>query len=231
MIKFKNIPIHVCEQAPKDKPFLTTISKICPFCGEDMTKYDTEEHGNQGRKRNGSPTFYKLLEEMAITHDKKSHDYASNENPYGNYHFAGKLASLFAHSHEDAGFVSRLGEKLYRLANLESSQKIAQNETIDDTEKDICVIVALWISDRRDRRTTRLANIKKIKDQINNGEWSGNAYDFGNIDEKAQTEIIEIAKNLNSKGLKDMIDYLTVLRETRIKSLNIAESPTQKKQE
>ena len=112
-------------------------------------------YGNQGpqdRPWNGSPTFYKLLEEMAITHDKKSHDYASNENPYGNYHFAGQLAQLFSHSFKDAGFVGRLGEKLYRLANLESSQKVAQNESIEDTERDICVIVALWMSDRRDRR-------------------------------------------------------------------------------
>jgi hypothetical protein len=112
-------------------------------------------YGNQGaidRPWNGSPTFYKLLEEMAVTHDSKSHDYASNSNPYGNYHFAGKLAVLFSHSEEDAGFVGRLGEKLFRLANLEGSQKIAKNESIEDTERDICVIVALWMADRRDRR-------------------------------------------------------------------------------
>jgi len=108
--------------------------------------------GPQDRPWNGSPTFYKLLEEMAITHDKKSHDYASNSNPYGNYHFAGKLAILFAHSEQDAGFVGRLGEKLYRLANLEGSQKIAQNESIEDTERDLCVIMALWMADRIDRR-------------------------------------------------------------------------------
>lgn len=114
--------------------------------------FGTEEYGEQGRDRHGSPTFYKLLEEMAVTHDKKSHDYASNDNPSGNYHFAGKLALLFAHSEQDAGFMGRLGEKLYRLANLESSKKTPQNESIEDTERDLCVIIALWISDRRDRR-------------------------------------------------------------------------------
>jgi hypothetical protein len=111
-----------------------------------------EGSGSANRPWHGSPTFYAMLEEMAITHDKKSHDYASNENPYGNYHFAGQLAQLFAHSYKDAGFVGRLGEKLYRLANLESSQKVAQNESIEDTERDICVIVTLWMADRRDRR-------------------------------------------------------------------------------
>ena len=126
-----------------------------------MTDYLVEQHGDQGRTRHGSPIFYDLLERMAQVHDKKSHDYASNQDPYGNYHFAGKLASLFAHSHEDAGFVGRLGEKLYRLANLESSQKIAQNESIADTEIDICVIVTLWMASRRDRRNKN----KIVKDE------------------------------------------------------------------
>ena len=116
---------------------------------------------NQGgqdkiEKRHGSPTFYKLLEEMADTHDKKSHDYASNENPYGNYHFAGKLALLFSHSEQDVGFVSRIGEKIYRLANLESSKKTPSNESIEDTERDIAVITALWMADRKDRRSKNL---------------------------------------------------------------------------
>lgn len=106
----------------------------------------------ENKERHGSPSFYQLLEEMADTHSKKSHDYASNDNPYGNYHFAGLLANLFSHSHKDAGFVGRIGEKIYRLANLEKDNKTAQNEAIEDTERDICVIAALWMADRRDRR-------------------------------------------------------------------------------
>lgn len=105
--------------------------------------------------KHGSPTFYALLEEMSETHNKKSHDYASNENPYGNYHFAGQVSILFAHSHKDAGFAARLAEKIYRLANLESSQKTAQNESIEDTERDIAVLAALWMADRRDRRNSK----------------------------------------------------------------------------
>ena len=123
--------------------------------------------------RHGSPTFYALLEEMAETHSRKSHDYASNENPYGNYHFAGKLALLFAHSEQDAGFVGRLGEKLYRLSNLESSGKIAQNEGIEDTERDLAVIMALWMADRRDRRAKKLAAIEKVREQMKSGTWEG----------------------------------------------------------
>ena len=102
-------------------------------------------------KRNGSPHFYKLVEEMSDTHDRKSYDYASNDNPFGNYHFAGELSKLF-NNPKDAGFVGRIGEKLYRLANLENAGKSARNETIQDTEVDICTIVVLWMADRRSRR-------------------------------------------------------------------------------
>jgi len=116
---------------------------------------------NEIRARHGSPTFYSLLERMADIHDKKSHDYASNNNPYGNYHFSGQLSLLFASSPEDVGFISRIGEKLYRLANLESSGKNPLNESIEDTENDLCVIMALWMSDRRDRRNAKLSNQKK----------------------------------------------------------------------
>jgi len=127
----------------------------------------------QARDRHGSPLFYSLLSEMADTHDRKSHDYASNDNPFGNYHFAGKLALLFAHSPEDAGFAGRIGEKLFRLANLESSGKIAINESIEDTERDIAVIATLWMADRRQRRLTRQKNIDAVKAQMAKGEWSG----------------------------------------------------------
>jgi len=103
-------------------------------------------------ERHGSPEFYKMLEEMADLHDKKSHDYASNDNPYGNYEFAGELACLFSHSPKDAGFVGRIGEKLYRLSNLEKDGKTPKNESVEDTERDLCVIMALWVANRRERR-------------------------------------------------------------------------------
>jgi len=125
--------------------------------------FENQEQGQVLLTRNGSPEFYKLLEEMADTHDKKSHDYASNNNPYGNYLFAGQVATLFAHSSQDAGFVGRLAEKLYRIASLESTGKEPKNETIEDTEKDILVITALWITSRRERRAKRQNQDSKVK--------------------------------------------------------------------
>lgn len=116
--------------------------------------YDKIEYPDGiGRTRHGSPAFYQLLTEMAETHDAKSHDYASNSNPFGNYEFAGILANMFSHSAIDAGFVGRLGEKIYRLHVLEGGNKIPLNESIADTERDIAVIAALWMAARKDKRS------------------------------------------------------------------------------
>jgi hypothetical protein len=103
-------------------------------------------------KRNGSPTFYALLADMAELHDRKSHDYANNTDPYGNYRFAGTIANMFSYSPLDAGLAGRLAEKIYRLSILEGSGKKPKNESIDDTEQDIAVITVLWIAARRDER-------------------------------------------------------------------------------
>jgi hypothetical protein len=112
--------------------------------------------------RHGSPIFYELIQQMAQIHDKKSHDYASDNDPFANYKFAGMLSKLFNNA-DDSGFIGRIGEKLYRLANLENSQKSPSNESIADTEVDICVIVALWVAMRRERRIIESRfNITKV---------------------------------------------------------------------
>lgn len=102
-------------------------------------------------QRHGSPSFYKLLERMAEIHSKKSHDYAGEGDPFGNYHFAGSLSKLFDNP-DDSGFIGRIGEKVYRLANIENSGKAVRNESIEDTEIDICVITLMWMTDRKIRR-------------------------------------------------------------------------------
>ena len=112
----------------------------------------------------GSPEFYRLLGLAAELHNKKSHDYATNDNPFGNYTFAGQMALMFKHSALDAGFFGRMSEKIYRLANLESSGKTAKNESVSDTELDLVVIVCLWMAARRDRRIN--IPLKKAMDEI-----------------------------------------------------------------
>lgn len=162
-----------------------------------MSEKTQDTQVNQGRQMNGSPTFYSLLQEMAQTHDRKSHDYASNDNPYGNYTFAGELASLFSHSKLDVGFVSRVGEKLYRLANLERSQKAVYNESIEDTEKDIATIVTLWMAARRDIRQ---------KNQVYDNEKAV-AGEYHNANEEAVSIILEQFPKLTHLGLRGVTDF------------------------
>lgn len=176
---------HVCKAFPEDcHIYVTKRPTNCQFCGEFIPmpehkcsecdtpfKYDPtfdvggvsgiwradcdcHKKETQARQRNGSPIFYELLHKMADVHDRKSHDYASNNNPYGNYHFAGMLSKLFDNP-DDSGFVGRLGEKLYRLANIENNNKQVKNESIEDTEEDLCVLMTLWMADRRERRKER----------------------------------------------------------------------------
>lgn len=178
-------------------------------------KYPGEQEPNaqQGRLRNGMPEFYKLLENMANIHDKKSHDYASNDNPAGNYHFAGKLSKLF-NNPDDAGFIGRIGEKLYRLANLENSNKFPSNESIEDTEKDICVITVLWMADRLNRRTNQ--RVEKLNTLLNEPEQPNKGIPYHN--QTAETQLWDKPKNtltgilldcekLTGKELKQVSDY------------------------
>lgn len=128
-------------------PRYTYFNKVCQRCKGNSKNMEVQEV----RPKEG--TFHKLLETMEELHNKKSHDYTSDDNPYGNYHFAGMLSKLF-NNPDDAGFIGRLGEKLFRLANIENSGKLTMNESIEDTENDIAVIVMLWISSRKDKRNS-----------------------------------------------------------------------------
>lgn len=188
--------------------------------------YGVEEHGEQGRTRHGSPTFYELLQEAAETHDKKSHDYASDSNPSGNYHFAGEMAGMFSYSPQDAGFVGRIAEKLYRIKNLESSGKIGITENLEDTERDIFTIVGLWISDRRDRRRKKLAAIQRIQEKMKAGEWSGlsttpevpkdREYDL-TTEQQHQVfdELFPLLHKLSNLHIQQTIDYMSRLLSDR----------------
>jgi hypothetical protein len=181
----------------------------------DNTYGTVEFPDGKGYVRHGSPTFYALLEEMANTHDAKSHDYASDKNPSGNYHFAGKVAQMFAHSSDDAGFVGRIAEKIYRLANLESSGKSPKNESVADTEKDICVITALWMADRRDRR----ARITAINDKMKRGEWEGlgGAQHIPPTPKKnpLMNELFDLITLMPDSQTDEIILYIRQLREAR----------------
>jgi hypothetical protein len=139
-------------QCPSCKNLVHRFVNICKICFYDRRKLSET---SKPTAKHGSPEFYELLTKAAELHDRKSHDYADKSDPFGNYHFSGKFGALFAHSPEDMGFASRLGEKIFRLSNLTKNELTPLNESIEDTEMDIAVIAILWMASRKHRRNEK----------------------------------------------------------------------------
>lgn len=93
------------------------------------------------------PQFSELLNKMRAIHIKKNQDYATEENPYSNFEFAGILAMKFKNP-VDISFASLIGVKLARLQVLLGSNRGPNNESIDDTFLDLCTYCALWAVSR-----------------------------------------------------------------------------------
>lgn len=91
-----------------------------------------------------NPRFQMLLHEMQELHDKKAHDYAADTNPYSNFEFAASVAQGF--TGEDAVFATMIGIKLARLKELRGKGKTANNESANDSLRDLAMYAALWCS-------------------------------------------------------------------------------------
>jgi hypothetical protein len=89
-----------------------------------------------------SPKFRMLLQEMQELHDRKNHDYAQDGNPFSNFEQAATLAEGFTGT--DAVFAALIGVKLARLRELLSKGKAPNNESIEDTRRDLAMYAALW---------------------------------------------------------------------------------------
>jgi hypothetical protein len=91
-----------------------------------------------------NPRFDMLLHEMQALHAKKNHDYARDDDPYSNFSFAASVAEGF--TGEDAVFATMIGIKLARLKELRGKGKEAQNESANDSLRDLAMYAALWAS-------------------------------------------------------------------------------------
>lgn len=89
-----------------------------------------------------SKEFHDLMKECIEIHDKKSHDYASDKNPFSNFEGAAEIVEQFIKP-IDQVFAGIIGIKLTRLAQLLNG-KTPLNESIDDTFKDAVNYFALW---------------------------------------------------------------------------------------
>jgi hypothetical protein len=91
-----------------------------------------------------NPKYIALLSEMQAMHDRKNEDYASAEDPYSNFKFAGQLGAMFT-SPVDIAFAVLIGVKIARLSEL-SKGKTPKNEAVEDTRLDLSVYSSLWAS-------------------------------------------------------------------------------------
>lgn len=89
-----------------------------------------------------NPDFDNALEIMKDIHDKKNHDYASDNNPFANFEVVARITGLPV----DTVFKVLLAVKEARLEELLSSDKTPNFESISDTYKDQAVYAALRYS-------------------------------------------------------------------------------------
>jgi hypothetical protein len=217
------------EVITSDDPLTKTIIKIHEYlyrhegsrvanrCTKEIERIIREDYkimDDQDKVRHGSPQFYHLLEVMADLHDKKSHDYANNKDPFGNYYFAGKMSKLF-NNPADAGFFGRIAEKIFRLANLENSGKMAKNEGVEDTEIDICVITTLWMASRVQRREASAKLDESFKTNLREGNWETESSNKG-YQEKSRSEtnyawIIKLLGDVTPVDRIGLRDYINAL--------------------
>lgn len=84
-----------------------------------------------------------MLDQMRSIHNKKSHDYSNDKDSFSNFKQAAELCKHFTNP-IDQVFVSIIGIKFARLAELLSSGKTPNNESVDDSFVDLANYCALW---------------------------------------------------------------------------------------
>jgi hypothetical protein len=110
------------------------------------------------------PEVITILKEIQAIHEKKNRDYSSQENQFENFERSAELISWFKHD-TDKAFVSLIGTKLARLANLLSKDAIPENESVEDSFLDLATYCILWAA------RYRYLGFKKdiLKEDVNAG--------------------------------------------------------------
>lgn len=89
-----------------------------------------------------NPIHSEILDKCKELHEKKSHDYAQDDNPFSNFEYAAKVAEPFTDP-VDRVFATLIGVKLARLAELRKGKE-PKNESIEDTCIDFVNYAAIW---------------------------------------------------------------------------------------
>lgn len=83
--------------------------------------------------RNFISSSKKMVADCIALMGKKSHDYASNQNRYSNFEYAAQAAGI----KPEQAILSLIGIKVARLTQLVSAGKTPENESVEDTMKDL----------------------------------------------------------------------------------------------
>jgi hypothetical protein len=90
--------------------------------------------------RRGDPRFYALLDELASVHERKSHDYAHEGDPLGNYRRSANFGVR-----PSTGILCRMSDKWTRLEQLTRAGAEPKNESLRDSLIDNAVMSLLCV--------------------------------------------------------------------------------------
>lgn len=103
------------------------------------------------------------MDSIKELHEKKNHDYASDNDPYSNFEYAASLLVGFTDP-VDQVFVAIIGIKLARLGQLLGQGKEPNNESVEDTMRDLTTYCGIWTARRIDNSPFNLVK-KDMKDE------------------------------------------------------------------
>lgn len=89
-----------------------------------------------------SKEFHEIVEKMKEIYNKKSHDYAKDNDPFSNFKFAAEIVKHYSNP-IDQVFASIIAIKLARLSELLNGKE-AKNESVNDSFIDLANYSALW---------------------------------------------------------------------------------------
>ena len=108
----------------------------CPICSAKLP---------EGSQYHGHPGFYKILKEAAELHSKKNFQYATNNNPLGNFNRCGALASkiLKPENKSLAICLAYMSKQVDGVFEMVGENKTGTVEEIKDKLMDILVYAAI----------------------------------------------------------------------------------------
>lgn len=101
------------------------------------------------KQYSGHPTFYKILNELKLLHDKKNKQYASDTIPLGNFYRGSKLISKLINpniNNKPLSFaLSLMAKQVDAVYDIVGDNKTGTEEELEDKLKDIAVYSILCI--------------------------------------------------------------------------------------